>query len=93
VDPVDARTFAVTVDGVDRTALFQVTADEAWGALAKPGSADSLIALGSHAVLARVCSARGACAEAATTVLVVEPPLRPAVPAQSQPNESQHARA
>jgi hypothetical protein len=81
-DPVDVSTFAVSVDGLDRTQLFQVTADEAWGALAKLTSSDSLISIGAHAVTARVCSVRGACGETATTVVVVDPPT--AAPATSQ---------
>jgi hypothetical protein len=87
-DPLDVRTFAVTVDGVDRTALFQVTADEAWGALAKPESGDSLIAIGTHAVVARVCSVRGACGETATPVLIVEAPTAGATPAPSRPKST-----
>jgi hypothetical protein len=64
-DPVDARSFAVTVDGEDRTELFQLSLAEAWGPLAP--STDG-IELGSHEVVARICSARGACT--ATTALV-----------------------
>jgi hypothetical protein len=89
-DPVDVSTFAVSVDGVDRTQLFQVTADEAWGALAKLTSSDSLISIGTHAVIARVCSVRGACGETAATVVVVDPPT--ASPAISQ-DQSKSTRA
>ncbi|HEX6250020.1 MAG TPA: hypothetical protein VFZ56_01145 [Gemmatimonadaceae bacterium] len=64
-DPVDARSFAVTVDGEDRTELFQLSLAEAWGPLASP---DDAIEPGSHEVVARICSARGACT--ATTALV-----------------------
>ena len=64
-DPVDARSFAVTVDGEDRTELFQLSLAEAWRPLASP---DDAIELGSHEVVARICSARGACT--ATTALV-----------------------
>ena len=90
-DPLDMRTFAVTVDGIDRTALFQVTADEAWGALARPGSADSLIAIGTHAVVARVCSVRGACGETATSVQVVDAPT--AAPPSTAPPQPKSTRA
>jgi hypothetical protein len=83
-DPVDVSTFALSVDGVNRTPLFQVTADEAWGPLTKPASTDSLITIGAHAVVARVCSVRGACAETATTVLVVDAPNATATSAASQ---------
>jgi hypothetical protein len=69
-DPVDARSFAVSVDGEDRTQLFQMTMTEAWGPLAS--SAES-IALGSHELVARICSARGACGTA-TAVVTVAPP-------------------
>ncbi|HEX6252525.1 MAG TPA: hypothetical protein VFZ56_13975 [Gemmatimonadaceae bacterium] len=64
-DPVDARSFAVTVDGEDRTELFQLSLAVAWGPLASP---DDAIEPGSHEVVARICSARGACI--ATTTLV-----------------------
>jgi hypothetical protein len=64
-DPIDARTLAVSVDGQDRTALFQMSATEAWGPLAAAGET---IALGAHQIVARICSARGACT--ATTALV-----------------------
>jgi hypothetical protein len=89
-DPVDVRTFAVAVDGVDRTAHFQVTADEAWGPLSKIESTDSLIALGHHAVVARVCSVRGACGEAAT-VLVIAAPAAVTGP-QASPSQTRSTR-
>lgn len=68
LDPIDALSFSVTVDGIDRTALFTLTNGEAWGRLAP---ADELLAAGQHEVRARVCSARGACATAKATVTVV----------------------
>ena len=80
-DPIDVRTFAVTVDGYDRTDLFQVTSDEAWGTLQNPLSGDSLIAAGPHSVAARVCSVRGACAEATNTVVAVDAAATNATPA------------
>jgi hypothetical protein len=67
-DPIDLASFAVTVDGVDRTSLFQVTAGEAWGPLV---SADTVAAARLHQLTARICSARGACAFATTAVSVV----------------------
>lgn len=69
-DPIDSRSFTVTVDGADRSALFRVTADEAWGSLSGEAAADSLPAAGSHAVTARICSVRGTCATTAVTVTV-----------------------
>lgn len=94
-DPIDTRTFAVSVDGVDRTAHFQVTAEEAWGALVKPGTADSLIALGPHVVTARLCSVRGACAEATSSVVAVEATTSGAAPpntAAATPTRSTRTR-
>jgi len=35
-DPIDARSFVVSVDGKDRTPLFEVVADVAFGPLAPP---------------------------------------------------------
>lgn len=68
-DPIDARSFAVTVDGTDRTSRFQVTAGEAWGALSElpEGSASP----GTHQVSARICSTRGACSEVTAAVAVI----------------------
>lgn len=71
-DAIDARSFAIAVDGEDRTALFQVTATEAWGALAPPGDDGTLaLAPGVRRVAARICSVRGVCAERAEHVMVV----------------------
>jgi hypothetical protein len=69
-DPLDARSFAVAVDGEDRTALFQVAAGEAWGPLAARGG-ENPIALGAHQITARICSARGTCTVASAMVTVV----------------------
>ena len=55
-DPLDLRSFRITVDGVDRTSHFRVTADAAWGAIAHGGDAG----LRAHDVRARVCTIRGA---------------------------------
>lgn len=72
-DPVDARSFAVTVDGESRSALFQVTATEAWGPMVSTvEGAQSAIALGPHQIAARICSVRGACSEIAATVNVIQ---------------------
>lgn len=67
-DPIDALSFSVSVDGVDRTALFTLAHGEAWGPLAPE---EELLAPGQHAVRARICSARGACGVAQGTVTVV----------------------
>jgi hypothetical protein len=69
-DPIDVRSFAVGVDGHDRTHLFQVNGGEAWGPLAPP-DAESALEPGSHEIAARICSSRGACADVSATVLVV----------------------
>lgn len=75
-DPLDVRSFAVAVDGADRTPLFQLSATEAWGPLAATAAEGdrSDIALGAHQLAARICSARGVCASVATTVTVVPAP-------------------
>ena len=76
-DPIDAASFRATVDGVDRTARFRVTAAEAWGTLADSGTTDTdsaraIAADGPHTIAARVCSARGVCG-ALTVVVDVRP--------------------
>ena len=72
-DPIDAQSFAVTVDGVDHTSRFHVTAAEAWGMLEDADGGDAAdVGTGVRQVFARVCSTRGACAEVSTTVPVVE---------------------
>lgn len=68
LDPIDALSFSVSVDGVDRTRLFTLAHGEAWGPLAPP---DELLAPGQHDVRARICSARGACGVAKGTITVV----------------------
>lgn len=68
LDPLDALSFAVTVDGVDRTGLFQLTQGEAWGPLASVGE---VLAAGQHDVRARICTARGACGTTKATVNIV----------------------
>jgi hypothetical protein len=82
-DPIDLASFAVTVDGRDRTPSFQVTGGEAWGSLAGDASAqsDSSLTLGTHQISARICSARGACGVIVSSLTVVpsqveaQPPL------------------
>lgn len=70
-DPIDARSFRVSVDGEDRTSLFQLARHEAWGPLARLPDANAALALGPHRLAARICSVRGACSEVSATVLVV----------------------
>jgi len=74
-DPVDATSFSLSVDGEDRTALFQVSAvGEVWGpiALVTPATkSDGGLVLGTHQILARICSSRGACATAQAPLLVL----------------------
>ena len=71
-DPIDVGSFAIAVDGRDRTRQFQVTASEAWGTLAAPDD-DSEIEAGAHQLAARICSARGACTALSATVSIVPP--------------------
>ncbi|HET7585094.1 MAG TPA: hypothetical protein VFK13_09305 [Gemmatimonadaceae bacterium] len=83
-DPLDLATFRVTVDGEDRTALFKVSAVQAWGPLGAmsgvaSGTASSTppIAPGVHQVVARICSTRGVCGTAVGEVTVVSPVTPP----------------
>jgi hypothetical protein len=70
-DPIDLASFAVTVDGHDRTRSFQVTAAEAWGSLAgDAGTGDPSLSLGVHQLSARICSARGACGVLVTSLTI-----------------------
>jgi len=64
-DPIDALSFAVTVDGQDKTGFFQLVGTEAWGQLTAPGHD---LAVGPHDVWARICSQRGICSVARATV-------------------------
>jgi hypothetical protein len=66
-DPLDFRRFAVSVDGVERTSHFRVTADVAWGFIV--GGAREGIR--EHTVRARICSVRGLCSEVTAIVAVV----------------------
>jgi hypothetical protein len=71
-DPIDASTFAVTVDGKNRSSLFQVSSAEAWGPIAPShDKSEPAPSAGAHRVTARICSIRGACSETATTVVAV----------------------
>lgn len=73
-DPIDLRSFTVTVDGEDRTDLFQVTAAEAWGPLTTSTGATPTTEEGSHHIAARICSSRGACSEMSATVAITGMP-------------------
>ena len=68
LDPIDALSFSVSVDGKDKTALFRLTQGEAWGPLAEP---NEVLASGQHEITARICSARGSCGTTKATVTVV----------------------
>ena len=75
-DPIDMRSLLVARDGVDVTAAFQLTGLEAWGSMAGSLSSDPLLGAGSHQLVARICSARGACgtANAAVSIVVAREP-------------------
>jgi hypothetical protein len=89
-DPIDARSFAVAVNAIDRSAAFQVTATEAWGAIADTSTA---VGVGPHHITARICSARGACAFTTATVTVVRAmPAPPARDAAADSTSSASAR-
>jgi hypothetical protein len=66
-DPLDLRSFAVLVDGVDRTLHFRVTADAAWGPIVSASGRG----VQAHEIRARLCSVRGVCAELRAIVTVV----------------------
>lgn len=87
-DPIDVGSFAIAVDGQDRTRQFQVTATEAWGPLG-PDAGASPIEAGAHQLAARICSSRGACTELATTVSVVPPAVGGA---EGDPGDSRRRR-
>lgn len=72
-DPLDASSFAVSVNGVARSPLFQVGASEAWGPLSDARE----VAPGAYQVTARICSTRGACATASATVTVASSEAMP----------------
>ncbi|HET7456262.1 MAG TPA: hypothetical protein VFJ74_01325 [Gemmatimonadaceae bacterium] len=84
LDPIDAASFRVAVDGHDRTAQFQVAAAEAWGPLGDAGAAAGAagaLAAGPHQVAARVCSSRGACAAVDVAVTALPTAAVEAAPA------------
>lgn len=72
-DPIDVGSFAIAVDGQDRTRQFQVAATEAWGPLAPAAADASPIEIGTHQLAARICSTRGACTELSAAVSIVPP--------------------
>ena len=76
------RSFAITVDGKDRTPHFQVTATEAWGPLhdVDAGSSARHTAPETHTVAARICSARGTCAHVTASVRIEASPAVSAEP-------------
>lgn len=76
-DPVDAGSFAVSVDARDQSKLFQVSATEAWGPIT---AVPSELSLGGHDVAARICSVRGACSNTVATITVAKPAVAVAEP-------------
>ena len=68
-DPIDAASFAITLDGADRTRGFHISAAEAWGSLVPPANEPAL-QIGLHSLEARICSVRGACTTTATAIVV-----------------------
>jgi hypothetical protein len=76
------------VDSHDRTALFQLSATQAWGPLVPPNENGGALTVGAHQLAARICSARGACATVSATVTAVANaaavPNAPAAPAVSR---------
>jgi hypothetical protein len=88
-DPLDVRSLVVAVDGIDRTALFQTTAAQAWGPLADGESiARGQLAAGQHRVVARICSTRGACSTVEAQVLVVPGPANAAAAEKAGPEST-----
>lgn len=67
-DAIDAKSFTVSVGGVDVTPGFQVVGSEAWGSLVR--TASEPLAAGIHQVIARICSARGACGSVSAAVTI-----------------------
>lgn len=83
-DALDLRSFSVTVDGIDRTSHFRVTADAAWGTIITGDTAG----IRAHDVRARICSVRGVCANANVIVAVVGS----AVPAKPSPSKERRGK-
>lgn len=71
-DPIDTRSFAIAVDGKDRSGLFQAAHDMAWGSI---GSAEEggALSVAVHSIAARICSVRGACTDISVSVTVSTP--------------------
>lgn len=90
-DPIDANSLGVSVDGVDRSKLFQTSASDAWGPLVPSTAADPPLALGAHRITARICSQRGTCATTQATVLVI-PDAAAATPTAPAAGRSIHQR-
>jgi hypothetical protein len=76
-DPIDPSSFRAVIDGADRTARFRLTVGEAWALLADSIPVAPVVAPGPHAVSARICSARGACARLDATLLIGPAALPP----------------
>ena len=66
-DLIDPKSFSVSIDGVDRTPSFEVTAEAARGSLAT--SAEPAV-LGGHDIVAKICSTHGACSTTTARVTV-----------------------
>jgi hypothetical protein len=75
VDPLDLGSLRVTVDGIDRTSHFRVTAHAAWG----PIVGGDTSGIRAHELRARICSIRGVCVsvDAIVTVAGSRPPAKP----------------
>ena len=86
-DGIDAKSFFVTIDGVDVTPAFQIAGGDAWGSLAgTPGAGPvGSLTVGVHEVTARICSERGACGTATAAVTIL------ALPQVSAAGPSTHA--
>lgn len=67
LDPIDALSLDVSVDGIDRTSLFTLALGEAWGRL---WPADEQLTPGQHDVRARICTVRGTCSVVRVVVTV-----------------------
>lgn len=70
-DPIDMRSLSVVRDGIDITTGFQLTGFEAWGSIGGAPPTGALLSLGAHQLVARICSARGACGTVNASVSIV----------------------
>ena len=86
-DAIDAKSFFVTIDGVEVTPAFQIAGGDAWGSLAGTAGARPVgsLTVGVHEVTARICSERGACGTATAAVTIL------ALPQISAAGPSTHA--